>query len=572
MRVLTMFSYLFALLTISPVASAIRLIESDSLISCMANSNFTASLFNVVFTPDNYSLAFNINGVSSISGNVTAELQVVAYGYVAMRQTLNPCEMKLDGLCPMNTGPIQSHSNVPVSPSAISQIPGIAYSVPDLDGYVQIVINSTDTGRMIACVQATVSNGKTVYQKGVEWTVAVITGLGLVASAITSGLGHSNTAAHVAANALSLFGFFQAQAMIGDTAINMPPIVKSWTQNFQWSMGIIHVGFLQTIATWYQRSTGGTPSTVLSSLSTTSVLVQKRSVNPWKRSVEASLDLYRRGLGHLVGRDASANTVTGAPSQITVSGLARVGFIADIETTNIFFTGLIFFVVFVCIVMLCVAAFKGICELLVRSGKMQGDKFLDFRNGWKIVMRGILFRLTLIGWAQMCVLCLWELTQRDSVAEVILAVAMLLSMATILGWAAFKVVSLARRSVSMHKNPAYILYSDPTCLNKWGFLYVQYRATAYYFVIPVLGYVLVKGMFIAFAQKAPVVQAVALLLTEAAFLIGVSVMRPWMDKKTNIFNISIAAINFLNAIFLLFFSNVFNQPVSVDCLIPRNSD
>lgn len=572
MRVLTMFSYLFALLTISPLASAIRLIQSDSLISCMENSNFTASLFNVVFTPDNYSLAFNINGVSSISGNVTAELQVIAYGYVAMRQTLNPCEMKLDGLCPMNTGPIQSHSNVPISKDAVSQIPGIAYSVPDLDGYVQIVINSTDTGRMIACVQATVSNGKTVYQKGVEWTVAVITGLGLVASAITSGLGHSNTAAHVAANALSLFGFFQAQAMIGDTAVNMPPIVKSWTQNFQWSMGIIHVSFLQTIATWYQRSTGGTPSTVLSSLSTTSVLVQKRSVNPWKRSVEASLDLYRRGLGHLVGRDANTNTVTGATSQITVSGLARVGFIANIETTNIFLTGLIFFVVFVCIVMLCVAAFKGICELLVRSGKMQGDKFLDFRNGWKIVMRGILFRLTLIGWAQMCVLCLWELTQRDSVAEVILAVVMLLSMVTILGWAAFKVVSLARRSVSMHKNPAYILYSDPTCLNKWGFLYVQYRATAYYFVIPVLGYILVKGMFIAFAQKAPVVQAVALLLTEAAFLIGVSVMRPWMDKKTNIFNISIAAINFLNAIFLLFFSNVFNQPVSVDCLTPRNSD
>jgi uncharacterized membrane protein len=33
-----------------------------------------------------------------------------------------------------------------------------------------------------------------------------------------------------------------------------------------------------------------------------------------------------------------------------------------------------------------------------------------------------------------------------------------------------------------------------------------------------------------------------------------------MDKKTNIYNITIAAVNFLNAIFLLFFSNVFNQP------------
>lgn len=163
----------------------------------------------------------------------------------------------------------------------------------------------------------------------------------------------------------------------------------------------------------------------------------------------------------------------------------------------------------------------------------------------------------------MCVLCLWELTTRDSAAEVILAIVMFLSMAGVLGWAALKVIRLAKRSIAMHKNPAYILYSDPTCLNKWGFLYVQYRATAYYFVIPVLVYLLVKGMFIAFAQGAPVVQAVALVIIEAGFLVAVSVLRPWMDKKTNIFNISIASINFLNAIFLLVFSDVFDQPVSL---------
>lgn len=160
----------------------------------------------------------------------------------------------------------------------------------------------------------------------------------------------------------------------------------------------------------------------------------------------------------------------------------------------------------------------------------------------------------------MCVLCLWELTQRDSAAEVILAVVMFFSMVGVLGWASLKVVRLAKRSVTMHQNPAYILYSDPACLNKWGFLYVQYRATAYYWVIPVLGYLLVKGLFIAFGQSAPVVQAVALVIIEAAFLIAVSVLRPWMDKKTNVYNISIASINFLNAIFLLVFSDVFNQP------------
>jgi uncharacterized membrane protein len=163
----------------------------------------------------------------------------------------------------------------------------------------------------------------------------------------------------------------------------------------------------------------------------------------------------------------------------------------------------------------------------------------------------------------MCILCLWELVERDSAAEVILALVVFCSMTVALGWAALKVIRLARHSVMMHKNPAYMLYSDPTCLNKWGFLYVQYRATAYYFVLPVLAYILVKSVFIAFCQSSDVVQAIGLVIIEAVALIGVSVLRPWMDKKTNIFNISIAAINFVNVIFLLVFTGVFGQPAIV---------
>ena len=119
----------------------------------------------------------------------------------------------------------------------------------------------------------------------------------------------------------------------------------------------------------------------------------------------------------------------------------------------------------------------------------------------------------------------------------------------------------------MHKNPAYILYSDPACLNKWGFLYVQYRATAYYFVIALLAYILIKSVFIAFAQNAPVAQAIGLVIIEAVALIGVSTLRPFMDKKTNIFNICICAVNFLNAIFLLIFSDVFSQPAYISGIL-----
>ncbi|KAL4771238.1 hypothetical protein BDW60DRAFT_65855 [Aspergillus nidulans var. acristatus] len=538
----------------TPLVAAERLIESKALTLCQDSSNFTATYFHVRYTPNNNSLLIGFDGVSSISGYVEATIVLDAYGYTAVRQTFNPCDMDLEGLCPMNTGPMNIRdAPITIGDDVASQIPGIAYTVPDLDASVRVYINSTTTHESIACLEASLSNGKTVYQKGVGWATAIIAGLGLTASAITSGLGHSNTAAHVAANALSLFSFYQSQAMIGMTAIHMPPIVASWTQNFQWSMGIIRVGFLQDICTWYQRSTGGTAATLLSELSTVSVQPLK------KRAFDAASGLVPRTVGALIKR-SGAESEKATSETVEVRGIDRVGFIAGIEETNIFLTGFIFFVVFVALVMLLVVAFKGACELLAKHGKMKSDKFLDFRNGWRVVARGILFRLTLIGFPQMCILCLWEFTRNDSPAEIVLAVIMLLSLFAALGWASFKVISLAKRSIALHKNPAYILYSDPTCLNKWGFLYVQYRATAYYFVIPVLGYLFVKGMFIGLSQPAPVVQTVAYVIIEAAMLIAVSVLRPWMDKKTNIYNISIAAVQFLNAIFLLFFSNVFNQP------------
>ncbi|KAL8697277.1 MAG: hypothetical protein Q9201_007207 [Fulgogasparrea decipioides] len=544
-----------ALTTFFQLSSAIRVIESKSLSPCQADSKFTATLFNVAFTPDNASIAIDIDGVSSISGYVNAEIQVIAYGYQALKQTFNPCKENFPGMCPMNTGPISSPFTLPVGKDVVNTIPSIAYGVPDLDGLIKVYIRDTKTNESQACVQAELSNGKTVDQKGVGWATAVVAGLALVASAVTSGLGHSNTAAHVAANALSLFGYFQTQALVGMTAVNLPPIVSSWTQNFQWTMGIIHVDFLQDVCTWYQRATGGTPSTLLSKLSTASVDVQKRSTEVVRRS-------YIHAYNELSRREPS-NTGTGASAigkTVVIHGIERVGFRARIENTNIFLTGIIFFMIFVTFTAAGVALFKAFCEGAVRAGWFKGDKFGEFRNGWKIVLKGILFRLVLIGYPQMTVLCLWELTKRDSAAEVVLALFFFISMTVSLGWSALKVYRIAQRSVNMHKNPAYILYSDPTALNKWGFLYVQFRATAYYFILPTLVHIFLRGLFVAFGQGSGITQAVGLVIIEAVFLIGVSILRPWMDKKTNAFNISIAAINFVNVIFLLIFTKVFNQP------------
>lgn len=116
-----------------PLARAERIIESKSLNPCQSNSTFSATLFNVAFTPSNRSLFFNVQGVSGIVGNVNAELELLVYGYSAMKQDLNPCNNKeLEGMCPMNSGNLNIKSNLDISPDVMKQIPGERGNVPRL--------------------------------------------------------------------------------------------------------------------------------------------------------------------------------------------------------------------------------------------------------------------------------------------------------------------------------------------------------------------------------------------------------------------------------------------------------
>ncbi|KAL1993194.1 hypothetical protein VTN49DRAFT_3143 [Thermomyces lanuginosus] len=540
-----------------PGSNAVRFLRSQSLDPCSDNPKITASLFDVIYFPDNATVQYDINAYTMITGKVNVQFQVIAYGYQAATIDIDPCDGSLTtNFCPIEaTGPIELMSSNQLPDDIVPEIPGIAFTIPDLDGRVRIYIKSAETGETLTCVEASLSNGKTVYQKAVGWTLAVISGLALIASAVAAGFGFSNTAAHVAANTLSMFGFFQAQAMYGMTSVRLPPIVAAWMQNFQWSMGIIRVGFLQTMSTWYQKATGGTPSTIISTLSETSVSIHKRSMDALSGLAKRSLHAFQR------------REEINAEGNVVLRGIERVGFKARIENSNIFMTGLIFFAAFVIFVIILVILFYFWVKLAVRKGWIRHDRFLELQRGWTNVLRGILFRIILLGFPQMVVLCLWELTRRDSIAEAVLAAMMIASMTATLGWAAVKVILLAKRSVTMHKNPAYILFSNPKVLHTWGFLYVQFRATAYFWIVPTLVYLFAKGAFVGLAQKAPLVQTIGLLVIETASLVAACLFRPWMDRKTNTFNIAIAAVHFVNAVFLLIFTSVFNQPQIVNSVM-----
>lgn len=127
MRTLSLLLCFLVAVLQSPLVSAVRLIESKALTLCQDSNNFTATYFNVRYTPDNNSLVVGFDGVSAISGFVEATISLDAYGYTALEKTLNPCDYtpELKGLCPMNTGEMNiTDAPLQVGSDLVNQIPG----------------------------------------------------------------------------------------------------------------------------------------------------------------------------------------------------------------------------------------------------------------------------------------------------------------------------------------------------------------------------------------------------------------------------------------------------------------
>lgn len=115
--------------------AADKIIEATSLSTCMKDSKFSASLFNVTFSPYNPEtkkgyVNINVNSRSTISGNVTFTLEVIAYGYTVISKMVDPCTVEgFEGMCPMSQGPINLLSHIDVEKAIVDQIPGTLFPV-----------------------------------------------------------------------------------------------------------------------------------------------------------------------------------------------------------------------------------------------------------------------------------------------------------------------------------------------------------------------------------------------------------------------------------------------------------
>jgi hypothetical protein len=115
------------LLAFSSAAAAADILRSTSLATCMENSGFSATLFNVSFTPGDGQLRMKIKGSSKIVGTVRARLTVLAYGFSVVSQELDPCKTAgLGTMCPMKLEDnLDMNFQQTIDNTTVSRIPGL---------------------------------------------------------------------------------------------------------------------------------------------------------------------------------------------------------------------------------------------------------------------------------------------------------------------------------------------------------------------------------------------------------------------------------------------------------------
>lgn len=565
------------LLSFAAFANAERLLETSALLSCQESTEFSAQKFDVVFYPSNSSASIDIEFTSAIDGNFTVDLVVYAFGIQIFSTSVSGCDIS-ETICPISPGRFDVATNLTLPSKYTSNIPGIAYTFPNIDAWAVATAYYVDSdgnknGSSIACLEAQFSNGKTVMHNYVSWITFGIIILGVLVSGGAALWGHVSTASHIIANSVSLFAYFQTTATIAMMAVERcPPIAAAWAQNFMWTMGIISVTFMQNILKWYVRSTGGSPTVILPNKDELSIAVYKRSLLDHAATLgESILDPDTNKVHRLVRRitlDTNTTTTNERDSDLlgktlVLQGIERVSYLANIELSNFFLTGATFFIFIGLAICFISLSLKGILELLIKAGAIQNDRFLLFRTNHVSNTKGVLFRYFVVGFTQLSLLCLWEFYSRESVATVVDACVLFAVLLISLSIGAAKVISFGRKSKNLFDNAASILFGNPEILNRWGFLYVQYSVTSYYFLIPYLVFNFARSATIALGQANGKVQSIIFLVIEVIYCVVICWLRPFMDKKTNAVNISISVFSIVNAIFFLFFSRIFGSKVDV---------
>ena len=287
--------------------------------------------------------------------------------------TLDICQFLNGGLCPLPLY-VFNGSETLTLPSSIkvSQIPKIAYKIPDLEAFAQLTLTEVGTGELKACIQSTLSNGWSTHQPGVSWGIGGIAFIALFSAAWQSFLPDPIAPFRL----LDLLGLYQTIASSGFFDLNYPVIYRAFTLNFSWAMGLFSQSpssSMQNSITNMRHLTGGN---LAGSSADGSVALVNRKLSPYSAITNqrrALIDLSLSTRQALTARDGpipvvrEVQTVTAQSSNVLDAGIPIYANTIGIATANTFMTAFFSALIFLAIALALLVIIYGVIALSSRN-------------------------------------------------------------------------------------------------------------------------------------------------------------------------------------------------------------
>ncbi|CAD6580323.1 MAG: hypothetical protein ASARMPREDX12_009518 [Alectoria sarmentosa] len=550
--------------------SANDVLKTAGFTTCMADSDITVTALDIQYDRTTQQITFDVAGSSSKVENVTAALYVTAYGKQVYQKSFNPCDegSKVDQLCPVPEGSFAAQGVQDVPPSYASEIPAIAFNVPDLEGGAKLELTALDGGQDLACIESDVTNGKTVESPAVSYIAVGVAGAALLLTGI-SAVGSVGTAGGHAPspNFGDVVGWFQSIAMNGMLSAQYPPIYRSFSKNFAFSGGLIPWNSMQTSIDNFRRATGGnlTDDNVQYLHNASLVYTTGSNSDPSILSKRAIDMLFEP---HLVSRDTSttingtqSGTGAAAAANDTSSGSSKVthivhgiqGYVEQltIPQANTFMTVLLIFAIVIAAIAVGILLLKVILETWALFGSFP-KKLTNFRKRYWGLLARTITNLILLLYGVWTLYCVYQFTNGDSWAAKILAGVTLALFTAVLAFFTMRIWQIAKKFKKMEGDTA-ILFEDKETWRKYSLFYDNYKRGYWWLFMPAIVYMFAKGCVIAAGNGHGLVQTAGQLIIESLMLALVLFTRPFATTAGNWINVVIQVVRMLSVVCIMVF-------------------
>ncbi|KAL4927425.1 transient receptor potential ion channel family protein [Aspergillus undulatus] len=549
--------FTFALLALlSARGYAADTLSTGSLSTCLTDSDIQVNKLDISFTRSTKELVFDVSGTNNKEQNVTASLSVTAYGRDVYHKDFDPCDAAnyVSQLCPVPSGTFSATGSQQIPDDFVSQIPSIAFTIPDLDGMAKLELKSKDDNKEVACIKSELSNGKSAEVAGVSWAAAGMAGAALA----LSGLSALGAAGHAGSPTSSpgfgeVMGWFHTMATNGMLSVNYPQIYRSFSKNFAFSTGLVPLAQMQHSIDSFRRSTGG--NLTENNYDYFKELSSTAASNQTKRSLDMFLGAARliaREVETSVNDTASSNSTSSDQVDIfTKDGLSTLSNELLIPQSNTFMTVLLIFAIVIAAITVGILLVKVILELWALNGSFP-KMLADFRDHYWGMLARTITNLILILYSIWVMYCVYQFSSGDSWAAQLLAGVTLAIFTAVLGFFTFRIVHLARK-YKKSEGDASSLYENKETWRKYSLFYDNYKKGCWWLFIPVILYMLIKGCIIAGANGHGMIQSTGQLVVEALMLILLLWHRPYVAKSTQWINITIQVVRVLSVACVLVF-------------------